>query len=175
MNSYPKNEQPIIQQQLPNCPPCTRNIWLEFDKGYYCKNCEYIINKQKHQIDKKVLRQDHDFSTRLNYASKMIGDIWIKMVNTKNKSTEDMINKLQELKGKRKSKLYKIISIYYDNKNIRFDEDPLTKKAHGISELYQEVLLLKKFLQTEPQVKNMNINYYDLFYTVIKNRDEKKL
>ena len=27
-----------------------------------------------------------------------------------------------------------------------------------------------KYLQTKPQVKNMNINYYDLYYTVIKNR-----
>ena len=32
-----------------------------------------------------------------------------------------------------------------------------------------------KFLQTKPSVKNMNINYYDLFYTVIKNRDDKEI
>ena len=32
-----------------------------------------------------------------------------------------------------------------------------------------------KFLQTEPQVKNMNTNYYDLFYTVFKNREEKEI
>ena len=31
-----------------------------------------------------------------------------------------------------------------------------------------------KFLQTKPQVKNMNINYYDLYYTVINVRDENK-
>ena len=31
-----------------------------------------------------------------------------------------------------------------------------------------------KFLQTKPQIKNMNINYYDLYYTVIKSRDENK-
>ena len=30
-----------------------------------------------------------------------------------------------------------------------------------------------KSLQTKPQIKNMNINYYDIYYTVIKNRDEK--
>ena len=30
-----------------------------------------------------------------------------------------------------------------------------------------------KYLQTKPQVKNMNINYYDLHYTVIENRGEK--
>ena len=29
-----------------------------------------------------------------------------------------------------------------------------------------------KFLQTKPQVKNMNINYYDLYYTIIRIRDE---
>ena len=31
-----------------------------------------------------------------------------------------------------------------------------------------------KFQQTKPQVKNMNINYYDLYYTVIRLRDENK-
>ena len=31
-----------------------------------------------------------------------------------------------------------------------------------------------KFLQTKPQVKNMNIKYYDLYYNVIKVRDENK-
>ena len=51
VRNHPKNKQPIKQQ--PNCPSCKRNNWLEIDKGYYCKNCEYIINKQKHQIDKK--------------------------------------------------------------------------------------------------------------------------
>ena len=72
VKNYPKNKQPLIQQQLPNCPSCKRNNWLEFDKGYYCTNCEYIINKQKHQIDKNVLRQDRDFSTRLIYANKKL-------------------------------------------------------------------------------------------------------
>ena len=33
---------------------------------------------------------------------------------------------------------------------IRFDEDPFAKNAQGISEVYHEVLLLKKFLQTKP-------------------------
>ena len=51
VKNYPKNKQPNIQKELPNCPSCKRNIWLKFDKGYYCKNCEDIINKQKHQID----------------------------------------------------------------------------------------------------------------------------
>ena len=53
VKNYHKNKQPIIQQQSPNCPSCKQNNWLEFDKGYHCRNCEYIINKQRHQIDKK--------------------------------------------------------------------------------------------------------------------------
>ena len=40
---YSKNKQ-LIQQQpkfnLPNCRSCKQNNWLEFDEGYYCKNCE---------------------------------------------------------------------------------------------------------------------------------------
>ena len=94
VKNYPKNKN--IQQQKfkpPNCPICKRNKWLEFDKGYYCTNCEYIINKQKHQIDKNVRRQDRDFSTRLNYANKKIREIYINMGNTNYNSTEDMINK----------------------------------------------------------------------------------
>ena len=51
VKTYPKNKQRKFD--LPNCPSCKQNSWLEFDRGYYCNNCEYIINKQKHQIDKK--------------------------------------------------------------------------------------------------------------------------
>ena len=35
--------------------------------------------------------------------------------------------------------------------------------------------MLLQFLQTKLQVKNMNINYYDLYYTVIKSRDDKEI
>ena len=100
---FPKNKKPITQQpnfKPPNFPTCKRKKWLEFDKGHYCRNCEYIINKQKHQIDKKVRRQNHYFSTSLPYAIKKIREVWMNMVNTTYSSTEDTINKLQELKGK---------------------------------------------------------------------------
>ena len=60
------------------------------------------------------------------------------------------------------------------NKNFQTQQDPFAKNAQGISKIYYEVTLLMKFLQTKPQVKNMNINYYDLYYTVIKVRDENK-
>ena len=98
------------------------------------------------------------------------------MVNTNYKSTEDMINKLQQLKRKTKLKLPKNISNYYDEmkKKIQTQEDPFAKNAQGISKIYREVFLLMKFLQTKPQVKNMNNNYFDLYHTVIKTRDENK-
>ena len=108
---------------------------------------------------------------------KKIRDIWMKMVNTTYKSTEDMINKLQDLKGKTKLKLFKNISNYYDemkHKNFQTQEDPFSKNAQGKSKIYHEVLLLMKFLQTKPEVKNLNNNYYDLYYTVIKVRDQNK-
>ena len=181
VKKYPKNKnkQPIIQQQqLPNCLSCKRNNWLEFDKGYYCRNCEYIINKQKHQINKNVLRQGRDFSTRLNYANTKIREIYINMVNTTYNLSVDMIKKLQRLKGKRKLKFYKIISNYYiemKNRNFQTQQDPFASNAQGISKIYHEVLLLMKFLKTKPKVKNMNIKYYDFYYTVNKTRDEKEI
>ena len=55
----------------------------------------------------------------------------------------------------------------------KLDEDTFARNARGISKIYHEVLLLMKLLQTKPDVKNINKNYFDLNYTVIKNRDEK--
>ena len=55
------------------------------------------------------------------------------------------------------------------------DEDILAENAQSINKIYHEVLMLMKLLQTKPQVKNMNIKYYDLYYTVIKNRGEKEI
>ena len=99
------------------------------------------------------------------------------MVSTTYNKTEDMINKLQSLKGKIKLKFYRNISNYYiemKNKNFQTQEDPLAKKAQGISKNYHEVLFLMKFVKTKPEVKNKNINYFDLYYTVIKTRDKIK-
>ena len=97
------------------------------------------------------------------------------MVNTTYNSTEDMIDKLQQLKGKTELKFYKNISNYYDNMKIRFYEDPFVKKTQSISKIYHEVLKLMKFLQAKAQLKNMNNNYNNLYYTVIKNRKEKEI
>ena len=34
--------------------------------------------------------------------------------------------------------------------------------------------MLMNFLQTKPEVKQMNIKYYDLYYTFIKSRDDNE-
>ena len=99
------------------------------------------------------------------------------LVSTTYNSTEDMINKLQQSKRKTKLKIYKNISIYFNemkHKNFQTQEDPFSKNAQGVNRIYHEVILLMKYLQTKPEVKNMNIKYFDLFYTVIKVRGENK-
>ena len=59
-------------------------------------------------------------------------------------------------------------------KNFQTQQDPFAKNAQGITNIYHEVLLLMKFLQTRPQIKNMNIKQYDLNYTVMKTGDQNK-
>ena len=61
------------------------------------------------------------------------------------------------------------------NENFQTQEDPSSRNAQGISKLYHEVILLMKFLQTKPQVKNLKIKYYELYYTVIKSRKENEV
>ena len=92
-------------------------------------------------------------STRLPYANKKIREIWMSMVTTNNNSTEDMIDKLQQLKGKKKSKFSKNISNYDEMsiKKFRFEEDTFAKNAQGVSKSYHEALLSMKLLQTKPQ------------------------
>ena len=91
VKSYPKNNRPFIHQpkfKPLNCPSCKRNKWLENDEGYYCQSCEYNITKEKHQIDNKVRRNDHYFSTTLPYAKKRLEKyifLWL------------MVNKLKQM------------------------------------------------------------------------------
>ena len=59
--------------------------------------------------------------------------------------------------------------------NFHFEEDPYNKDARGISKSYHEVLFLMKFLQTMPEVKSMDKDYHNLYYTVNKNRDENEV
>ena len=60
------------------------------------------------------------------------------------------------------------------NKRIfKFEEDKFSKTAQSISKVYHELLLLMKFLQTKPRIKKMIFTYYVLYYTVIRNTDDK--
>ena len=104
------------------------------------------------------------------------------MAYTNNDSTRNMINKLRSSKGKTELKIYQKSSNYYDEMNYRrqsgtfhFEEHDFSKNDKSISKIYHEVLLSMKFLQTKPQVKYMNINYYDFCYTVIKKRDDEEI
>ena len=53
--------------------------------------------------------------------------------------------------------------------------DPFSKNAKGVGQIYHEILLLMEFLQTKAEVKSTNINYHDLYYTIIKTRDANKI
>ena len=82
------------------------------------------------------------------------------MVNTTCNSAQDVIDKLQSLKGKTKLKFYQNISYYYDEMNIRrrsntsqFEEDPFSKNAESISKIYHEVILLMKFNRLNQKLK----------------------
>ena len=102
-----------------------------------------LLSTKKHQIDKKVLRQDRDSSTRLNYANKEIREICMNKLNTKYSSTEDMIDKLQQLKGKTKLKIYKNISNYYNElkkENFQTQQVLLAKNAQGKSKIYYFIM-----------------------------------
>ena len=176
---YPKtkkrkiNEKPKVDIE---CPSCKQRSWIEFDKSYFCQNSEFIVNKQKHKRDEKVLRQDKKLSTKLRYAFEKIRETYFSMMIIEINRTENMIDKVQRSKGKTKLRFHQGISDYYDEMNYRkqsgffqFEEDPSAINAQGIDNLIHEALLIIKFLQTKPQIKSMNINYFDLYYTVIKN------
>ena len=103
------------------------------------------------------------------------------MVKTTYNSTQDLIDKLQNLRGKTKLKFYQNISNFHDERDIRrqsgkfqFIEDPFSKNPEIISKLFHEVLLLLKLLQTKRQIKSMKSNSSELFYTVNKKRVGKQ-
>ena len=81
------------------------------DLSSNCQNCGYTIHKQRHQMDKEVLRQDKDLSIRLFYANENLGENYCFLVNIKYESTENMITKLKNLKSKRKIMVHHYFSI----------------------------------------------------------------
>ena len=65
VKNYLKKKQSINQQQKyrpSNCPSCELNIWIKFDKGYYCKIANTLsTNKNirliKSSLDKIIIFQ----------------------------------------------------------------------------------------------------------------------
>ena len=89
---------------------------------------------------------------------------------------------MQQLKGRTKLTFCQNKSYYYDELNIRrqsgsfqLEEGPFSKGAHGKAKIMHEVKVLLKFLQTKHEIENIINNFYDLFFTVIKNRDEQEI
>ena len=41
---------------------------------------------------------------------------------------------------------------------FQFKEDHFSEKVQGNGKIYQEILIIQKFLQTKPKVKSMNID-----------------
>ena len=79
------------------------------------------------------------------------------MVSTKFKSTEDMINKLQQVKGKTKLNFYQ--NNNYDQMHYMrqcntflFEEHPSAVNVQGIGNIFHEEPFLVKFLQTRLQI-----------------------
>ena len=104
------------------------------------------------------------------------------MFNIKKNTTQDMINKLHQLKGKTKIKFHQHVSTFLDEINIRrqcgtfhFEEGTFSENAEVISKIYQEVFLLLKFSQTKPSIRSMKINSFDSYYTLLKREMIKKL
>ena len=52
---------------------------------------------------------------------------------------------------------------------LQFEEDPVSKNAQGKGMIMHEALLLMIFLQTQPHNKSNNMNYHDLYDTIIEN------
>ena len=58
-------------------------IGLCLIKVIFDQNVNLILFKKKHQIDKKLFRQDPNFSIRLPFATKKIRELYYAMVDTK--------------------------------------------------------------------------------------------
>ena len=105
VKSYQKNKtkQRVEKPKIDNdCPPCKTCNRMEFDEAFDCNICEFIIVHQKHQIDKKVLGRDENFSTRLLHANIMIKEIFDSLVNIKFNTKKIGLLLFQNLKGETK-------------------------------------------------------------------------
>ena len=108
---------------------CKQRNWIELDKGHFSPICEPNIIKRRHQIDQKASRQDKFFSTEVPNANKKTTEKYCSSMNTKYKTIERMILKLQSLEGET---AWKIARLSY---MITYDEVILfsLKKKHSVN------------------------------------------
>ena len=97
---YPKKGKPKIEKPKLDidCPRCNQRLWIEFDITQNCQNRGPVISNSKHQVDKKVLRQDKMFSIRLTDANYEIRQIYFSMANIRFRTTKVLISGLQSFK-----------------------------------------------------------------------------
>ena len=62
-----------------SCPFCRQQSWIEFDNGFYRSEREFNNNKQRHQIEKKLIGHDKNFSTKSPFADE-IQEIYFPMM-----------------------------------------------------------------------------------------------
>ena len=67
------------------------------------------------------------------------------------------------------------MKIRRESGTFQFEGDPFSKSPESISKFYAEVFLLMNCLHNKPLIKSMNMNFFYLYYTVIKNRDGKMI
>ena len=119
--------------------------------------------------------QGKTFSTRLSQASEKNREIFFSIVNMKYETSFERIRKIQSLNSKTRLISCKIVSTFYDDVSYRgqgnffmIEEDFFSNIAQSIASIVHEALLLKNFLQREPQVRSMNEIFFDLYYTIIR-------
>ena len=131
IRQYPKNKikQKIGKPKLDvEYHICKQRNWIELDEGHFSPICELNIIKRKYQIDQKAYRQDKLFSTELPNANKKTTEKYCSSMNTKYKTIERMITKLQNSEGEIAWKIARL------NYMITYDEVFLfsLKKKHSV-------------------------------------------
>ena len=74
---------------------------------------------------------------------------------------------------KNKSDIYDQLNYMRHCDTFQIEEHPFSNIAQSIAFIKHKVMLLMKFLQTKPQIKNKR-NYSDLYYTIISKLSDEE-
>ena len=105
--------------------------------------------------------------------------MYYSIVDINQKTKEDKIDSMQKIEGKTKLNFYQNIKNQYVEKIQRrqkgfyqFEEDPFSRNGQTIGKTFQVISIFMKILQIRPRDLSMNLNFYDLCFTVIENLTE---